>query len=92
MRNFCKLIGLNRAAEFQPNLEYLHVKITKPLRFKWCKQIMICGDIWHKLIPLVIFQNCLKFHLPIMACEITYNNFEISLMVYVPNINTNHAI
>ena len=26
------------------------------------------------------------------AHEITYNNFEISLMVFMPNINTNHAI
>ena len=27
-----------------------------------------------------------------MAREITYNNFEISLMVFMPNITTNHAI
>ena len=27
-----------------------------------------------------------------MALEITYNNFEISLMVFMPNITTNHAI
>ena len=27
-----------------------------------------------------------------MACEITYNNFEISLEVFMPNITTNHAI
>ena len=26
------------------------------------------------------------------ACEITYNNFEISLRVFMPNITTNHAI
>ena len=31
----------------------------------------------------MIFQNCLK---------ITYNNFEISLVVFMPNITTNHAI
>ena len=30
----------------------------------------------------MIFQNCLKF---------TYNNFEISLVVFMPNITTNHA-
>ena len=35
-------------------------------------------------MPLVIFQNCLKFF--------TYNNFEISLVVFKPNITTNHAI
>ena len=27
-----------------------------------------------------------------MAREITYNNFEISLLVFMPNITTNHAI
>ena len=27
-----------------------------------------------------------------MAREITYNNFEISLTVFMPNITTNHAI
>ena len=27
-----------------------------------------------------------------MARETSYNNFEISLVVFMPNINTNHAI
>ena len=27
-----------------------------------------------------------------MAREITYNNFEISFVVFMPNITTNHAI
>ena len=27
-----------------------------------------------------------------MAREITYNNFEISLVVFMPNVTTNHAI
>ena len=27
-----------------------------------------------------------------MACEITNNNLEISLVVFIPNITTNHAI
>ena len=27
-----------------------------------------------------------------MALEITYNNFEISLVVFMQNITTNHAI
>ena len=39
----------------------------------------------------MIFQNCLKFHSP-TAREITYNNFEISRVVFMPNITTNHAI
>ena len=38
----------------------------------------------------MIFQNCLKFHSP--KREITYNNFEVSLMVFMPNITTKHAI
>ena len=33
----------------------------------------------------MIFQNCLKF-------QITCNNFEKSLVVFMPNITTNHAI
>ena len=37
-----------------------------------------------------IFTN-LSF-IVLMAREITYNNFEISLVVFMPNINTNHAI
>ena len=42
----------------------------------------------------MIFQNCLKFQVPKKARrEITYkNNFEISLVVLIPNITTNHAI
>ena len=28
----------------------------------------------------------------LMAREISYNNFEISLVVFMPNITTNHAI
>ena len=27
-----------------------------------------------------------------MASEITYNNFETSVVVFMPNITTNHAI
>ena len=38
-----------------------------------------------------MFSNCLKFHSP-NAREITYNNFEISFVVFMPNITTNHAI
>ena len=39
----------------------------------------------------MIFQNCLNFT-RLTAREITYNNFEISLVVFMPNITTNHAI
>ena len=36
----------------------------------------------------MIFQNCLKFS----PREITYNNFEISLVVFMPNITKNYTI
>ena len=36
------------------------------------------------IFGIVIFQNCLKFR--------AMNNFEISPVVLMPNINTNHAI
>ena len=35
--------------------------------------------------------NCHKFHSP-NGSEIMYNNFEISLVVFMLNITTNHAI
>ena len=47
--------------------------------------------MWYlALTPLVIFQNCLKFHSPNGSWN--YDNFEISLVVFMPNITTNHAI
>ena len=39
----------------------------------------------------MIFQIVSNFT-RLTACEITYNNFEISLVVFIPNITTNHAI
>ena len=37
--------------------------------------------------------NCLKFHSPKGSWNyISHNNFEISLVVFTPNITTNHAI
>ena len=35
--------------------------------------------------------KCLKFT-RLTAREIKYNNFEISLVVFLPNVTTNHAI
>ena len=40
----------------------------------------------HNYFKIVSNFTCLT------ACEITYNNFEISLVVFMPNITTNHAI
>ena len=39
----------------------------------------------------MIFQNSLKFYSP-KSREIKYNNFEISLVVFMPNITTYRAI
>ena len=51
---------------------------------------MIVRDIWHKY-DLWYFRIVSNFtHLT--AREITYNNFEISLVVFMPNITANHAI
>ena len=51
---------------------------------------MICSDIWHKYHSWY-FKIVSNFTRP-TAREITYNNFEISLVVFMPNITTNHAI
>ena len=66
---------------FQLNLKYLHVKITNLL---WVR------DIWHKYHSryFKIVSNFTR----LTAREITYNNLEISLVVFMPNIATNHAI
>ena len=51
---------------------------------------MIWRDIWHKYHSwyFKIVSNFTR----LTAREITYNNFEISLVVFMPNITTNHAI
>jgi len=79
---FLQFDGL-RAVVFQLNLKYLHVKMTNLFWvIVWTNNSMICT--WClACVSLVIFQNCLKF---------TYNNFEISLVVFFPNITSNHAI
>ena len=40
---------------------------------------------------IILYQNRLKFHLTARETS-TYTNFEISLVVFIPNITTNHAI
>ena len=81
-----------RAVVFQLNLKYLHVKITNLLRVVTYKQIIawFVRDIWHKYHSwyFKIVSNFTR----LTACEITYNNFEVSLVVFIPNITTNHAI
>ena len=51
---------------------------------------MICSDIWHKYHSwyFKIVSNFTR----LTAREITYNNFKISLVVFMPNITANPAI
>ena len=51
---------------------------------------MISSDIWHKYHSwyFKIVSNFTR----LTAREIMYNNFEISLVVFMTNITTNHAI
>ena len=73
-----------RAVVFQLNLKYLHVKITNLFLGG------IVRDIWHKYhsryIKIASNFTCLT------ALLITSDNFEISLVVFMPNMTTNHAI
>ena len=51
---------------------------------------MISSDIWHKYHSWY-FKSVSNFT-RLTSREITYNKFEISLVVFIPNITTNHAI
>ena len=90
MRNFCDLIGLEQ-------WYFSLIWNTYPWKLPtfcgwWYKQIIawFVRDIWHKyhLWYFKIVSNFTR----LLAREITYNNFEISLVVFMPNITTNHAI
>ena len=58
----------------------------------WTNEIIawFVRDIYHKYHSRY-FKIVSKFT-RLTAREITYNNFEISLVVFMPNITTNHAI
>ena len=73
-----------RAVVFQLNLKYLHVKITNLLQVVvYTNNSMIC--MWN----FKIVSNFTR----LTAHEITHNNnFEISLVVFMPNITTTHTI
>ena len=80
-----------RAVVFQLNLRYLHVKITKPLRVVvYSTNNSMIREIWHKYHSW--YFNIVSNLTLLTAREISYNNFEISLVVFMPNIPTNHAI
>ena len=90
MTNFCNSIGLEQwyfriiwntyMWKLQTFCGYLYKQIIA-----W-----FVRDIWHKyhLWYFKIVSNFTR----LTAREITYNNFEISPVVFMPNITTNHAI
>ena len=86
-----------RVVVFQLNLKYPHVKYSphekySPQMFFLCVWVIawfVC-NIWHKYHSwyFKIVSNFTR----LTAREITYNHFEISLEVFMPNITTNNAI
>ena len=86
-----------RAVVFQLNLKYLHVKYSPYEKYSpqmfflyvWVIAWFVC-NIWHKYHSWY-FKIVSNFTL-LTAREITYNRFEISLVVFKPNITTNKAI
>ena len=83
-----------RAVVFQLNLKYTYMYMWKLQTFSGYeyKQIIasfVC-DILHEF-HLWDFKIVSNFT-GLRACEILYNNFEIPLVVFMPNITTNHAI
>ena len=91
MRNFWNFIGLE---QWYFSLVWnTHVKITTPLRVVVYKQIIawfVCDIFWRKY-HLWYFKIVSNFTCR-TAREITYNSFEISLVVFMSNITTNHTI
>ena len=69
-----------RAVVFRLNLRYLHVKIKHLCGYEY-KQIIawFVRDIWH------------KYHSWYFKIASNFN-FEISVVVFMPSITTNHAI
>ena len=51
---------------------------------------MISSDMWHKYHSW--YFKIVSSFTRLTAREITYNNFNISLMAFMPNITTNQAI
>ena len=78
-----------------------HFRVAASLCFKARLRVKLL--IWtNEIIAWFVRDICHKYHsryfkivskfTRLTAREITYNNFEISLVVFMPNITTNHAI
>ena len=90
MRNFPNLIGLEQwYFSLIWNTYMWKLQTFSGSQYKEIIAWFVC-DIWQKyhLWYFKIVSNFTR----LTAHEITYNNFEISLVVFMPNITTNHAI
>ena len=90
MRNFCNLICWEQW--YFSLIWNTYMWKLQTFCGKKYKQIIawFVRDIWHKYHSryFKIVSNFTR----LTTREITYNNFEISLVVFMPNITTNHAI
>ena len=82
LENFCNLIGFEQ-------WYFSLIWNTKP--FVGSSSIKIIAwfvrDIWH-----LWYFKIVSYFTHLTAGEISYNNFNISHVVFMPNITTNHAI
>ena len=90
MRNFFNFIGLEQL--YFSLIWNTYMRKLQTFCGESYKQIiaLFVRDIWHTYHSwyFKIVSNFTR----LTALEITYNNFEISLVVYMPNITTNQAI
>ena len=66
-----------------PLLILLH---EKSLQFDWLRAVVFQLNLKYVIFGINTTRDISKLS------QITYNNFEISLVVFMPNITTNHAI
>ena len=87
MRNFCNLIGLE---QWDFSLIWNTYMWKLPTFCGYKRIIAFVRDIWHKYHSwyFKIVSNFTR----LTAREITYNNFEVSHVVVMPNITPNHVL
>ena len=81
-------VTVKSSRDHSPRQSYSTYEITPG--FNLSQNVLIVRYIWHKyhLRYFKIVSNLTR----LTAREISYNNFEISLVVFMSNITTNHAI
>ena len=87
MRNFCNLIGLE---QWDFSLIWNTYMWKLPTFCGYKRIIAFVRDIWHKYHSwyFKIVSNFTR----LTTREITYNNFEVSPVVVMPNITPNHVL